>query len=151
MTGLTAWTAGADVLGTYTFAGSDPGGDLLVPTATNLTFSPFTRVNLQAEGAPDAFRSSLWTAGGSRDTGEYVEFILTPATGHVPDFTTLGGERVTVRLFGWNAGHQNGRLDQNNVTVEGSVSLVPEPSPALLFCGGVLLFMMRCATTLPNR
>jgi len=61
------------------------------------------------------------------------------------EFTALNGETVTVRLYGWNAGHNNGWLDFDNLTINGSVSAVPEPSPVILFSCGLLMFIARCA------
>lgn len=198
------WWAGAATLGTYTFPGPDPGGDTNSPTATNLTFSPFTRLNVVSEAVSDLFRSRSWTTAGVQDTGEYVQFTVQPAIGFTltltdirfdlkrsvdkaspgekdgplnvqvqifegvsltlkgtqnysatgvsqnllfdfPDFTTLDGEVVTVRLYGWNAGHANGWLDLDSVAVNGSTAPIPEPSTAALLSYGFLLFFATTA------
>lgn len=190
-------------LGTYTFAGADPAGELAVPTATNLNFTPFDRVNVSPVSVSDLFRSDGWTTANAQDAGEFVAFVITPApayrlsltslsfevrrsvnkaspsekdgplSGQVQilqglsltpvdsqdfsplgvwqnvvvsftDFTTLDGESVTIRLYGWNSGHNNGWLDFDNVTLEGSVLQTPEPSPAVLISCGILLFFLRC-------
>ena len=201
---LLAWTVDGQTLGTYTFAGGDPAGDVGVPGATNLTFTPFGRVNVSPISVSDLFRSADWTTTGAQDTGEFVEFVVTPdptctlsltslsfdvqrsidkrtpsekdgpLNGRVQvfqglsltpvdsqdfsplgvwqnvvvnfaRFSTLHGESVTIRLYGWNSGHNNGWLDFDNIALEGSTLLAPEPSPAVLMTCGFFLFFLRCA------
>jgi hypothetical protein len=197
-----AWTATGQDLGTYTFDGAD--GDTNTPTATNLTFTPFSRVNIAAVSVSDLFLSDDWSTAGAQNTSEYVEFTVTPDSGYTLEltglsfdversvnkrtagekdgplqgqvqilqgagltlvgsqnfnpsgtplnvtvnsfnFTTLDGETVTFRIYGWASGHKNGWLGLDNFTLEGVVMLAPEPSPATLMLVGVMLFVGRCA------
>jgi hypothetical protein len=196
-----AWTATGQDLGTYTFDGAD--GDTNTPFSTNLTFTPFSRVNVGAVSVTDLFRVDDWTTTGAQDTFEYVEFAVTPDPGYILslttlsfdvqrsvdkrtpgekdgpllgqvqvfqgvglalvdsqdfslggttqsvtvnflDFTTLEAETVTFRIYGWDAGHRNGWLDLDNITLGGTVRQAPEPSPATLMLVGVMLFLGRC-------
>jgi len=62
-----------------------------------------------------------------------------------PDFTVPEGETVALRFYGWNAGHNHGWMDFDNIVLNGSVAIIPEPSPASLTSWGVLLGFARCA------
>ena len=192
-------------IGTYDFSGGDPAGDNSTPTNTaNVTFSPFTRVNVTTVAANNLFRSASWNLAAAPDTTEYVQFTITPAAGFVvsleriefdlarsidkftpsekegpqfgevqifqglsltpvasqsftpvvpsqhvyfdfADFTSLDGEPITVRFYAWAAGHKDGWMDIDNVTVEGSVSPIPEPSAATMMSLGILLFLVNSA------
>ncbi len=207
MIGWVAWltisTASGATLGTYTFPGPDPAGDTNTPAAANLTFTPFSRVNVSALSVSELFESANWTLAAAQDLGEYFQFTITPAAGYSLNLTTLSfdvqrsvdkrtagekdgplngqvriyngvsltladsqnfspvgvwqnvgvnftnvttadGETVTIRFYGWGSAHQNGWLAFDNVTFEGAVSPVPEPSPIVLVSGGFLLFLARC-------
>jgi hypothetical protein len=200
LTCLAPGRADAASLGTYNFPGPDPAGDTNTPSATNLTFTPFSAVNVVSASVPDLFRRTAWSTAGALNTAEYVQLTVKPTAGHTltltditfdvrrsvdkaspgekdgplngqiqvfqgvsltlkgtqdfgpvgiwqnvvfdfTDFTTLDGETVTLRFYGWNAGHANGWLDLDSVTVNGSAAVVPEPSAAVfLSCGFLLLF-----------
>ncbi len=199
-----AFPASGATLATYTFPGADPAGDTNAPTATNLTFTAFSRVNVSAVSVSELFESASWTTAGTQNPGEYVQFTVTPATNftlslttlsfdvqrsvdkrtggekdgplnsevriftgvsltlvdsqnfspvgawqnvvvNFSNFTSMDGETVTIRLYGWSSGHQNGWLALDNVRLEGSLSPVPEPSPTVLVSCGFLVFFVRCA------
>lgn len=171
------FTLQAAAILTFDFPGSDPAGDIAVPTVAHLVVNPFTRVNVGTASQTDLFSSSHWTQGGVMDPAEYVGFTFQPESGWGavldtvswdtsrsstgPQWgrveflcnghsaltgdpfaigTTLGsqsldlagfmggaGDLLELRFYGWNAtGTGNLRLD--NVTVNGSLTAIPEPS-----------------------
>ncbi len=120
--------AQAALLGTYTFAGADPAGDASVPSAANMTFGGFSRVNVTASAVNDVFRRSAWTTGGARDTTEYVQFTLTPSLGH-----SLNLANITFDEFGNNQRPRNGFVEiflGTGLTSMGTQAFSPATSSA---------------------
>ena len=75
-------SANAGLLGTYSFTGSDPGGDASTPTGVaNFQFGQFSRVNVGAVSAATSFKSDGWEQTASQNLSEYVQFTLTPING----------------------------------------------------------------------
>lgn len=104
-----AWTSvclQAQVLFTFEFPGSDPAGDQTAPAVANVSVSPFTRLNVNAASQADVFASSYWTAGSTRDPGEYASFTLRPDVGYELALDSLSWD--TSRT---STGPQTGRVE----------------------------------------
>ncbi len=115
--GAVAFTVHAQVLFTYEFPGSDPGGDATIPVAEHLTLSSFGRTQVSAVSQVDAFSSSQWTQGPGQDSGEFVSFALRPDLGYALALTSLSWD--TSRS---STGPQSGRVELflNGVSLETS-------------------------------
>ncbi len=87
--GAVAFTVHAQVLFTYEFPGSDPGGDATVPAPEHLTLSAFSRTQVNAASQIDAFSSSQWTQGAEQDPNEFVSFAFRPDIGYEVALTSL--------------------------------------------------------------
>ncbi len=87
--GAVAFTVHAQVLFTYEFPGSDPGGDAAVPAPEHLTLSAFSRTQVNAASQIDAFSSSQWTQEAEQDPNEFVSFSFRPDVGYEVAITSL--------------------------------------------------------------
>jgi hypothetical protein len=59
----------------------------------------------------------------------------------LPDILITSGEVATIRYSAWDAGHKHGWIDLDNITVGGSVTVIPEPNGFALLGSGLLVFM----------
>ena len=72
-----------------------------------MTFGAFSRVNLNNHNVTGLYASSQWNVGTSRDTAEYVQFVMTPSSGF-----RLTLEQITFDVSGSNGGPPaNGQVE----------------------------------------
>ncbi len=99
------------VLGTYTFTGADPAGDLAVPTASGMTFGTLTRVGgLSQTTLNDVFSSSTYSKSTSIDTGQYISFVATADPGYKLLLTSLSFDYRRTDTSTNNRGPQAGAV-----------------------------------------
>ena len=115
--GAVAFTVHAQVLFTYEFPGSDPGGDAAVPAPEHLTLGAFTRTKVNAASQADAFSSSQWTQEVAQDPTEFVSFTFRPDIGYEVALTSLSWD--TSRS---STGPQFGKVElfRNGISFEAS-------------------------------
>jgi hypothetical protein len=115
--GAVAFTVHAQVLFTYEFPGSDPGGDATVPVPEHLTLGAFARTQVNAASQSDAFSSSQWTQAAVPDPSEFVSFTFRPDIGYEVALTSLSWD--TSRS---STGPQFGKVElfRNGLSLEGS-------------------------------
>jgi hypothetical protein len=82
------------VLGTYTFDGADPAGDLTTPhdngtAAPDMTYSILTRTGLLQNANSGVFRSRQYSTATTINTTQYVEFTLTADPGFALELHSL--------------------------------------------------------------
>jgi hypothetical protein len=90
----------AALLGTYNFS----SGDTTVPTAAGMTFGAFSRQNVTAASGGAVFLSTGWNTGSAIDSGEYVQFTITPTSG----FLTFSSLSFTVDSHKSNGANDGG-------------------------------------------
>jgi hypothetical protein len=115
--GAVAFTVQAQVLFTYEFPGSDPGGDAAVPAPEHLTLGTFARTQVSTASQADAFSSSQWTQGGALDPTEFVSFVFRPDVGYEIALTSLSWDASRS-----STGPQLGKVEffRNGVSLENS-------------------------------
>jgi len=131
--GFSVFAAGVAqaALGTYDFAGADPGGDAAVPTLSGMTFGAFSRVNVTFDSKNGTFSSSAWNTGSSIDTAEYVEFILTPDGSHILQLQNITFDNS--RSGGGSPGPTSGQVEiflGAGLTSKGSQTFSPTSGTA---------------------
>lgn len=98
-------------LGTYTFTGADPAGDLRTPheegtAVANLNFSRVALTNLASYGTSDRLYTQGWPATSVIDTGAYLSF-----TAQVDAGWRLTLYSMVFDYSGTTAGPQQGRVE----------------------------------------
>jgi hypothetical protein len=104
--------------GTYTFGAEGNVASFIYngSSITNLTVAPLTKIGITNSSSNDNLRATAWPTGattgndtfsGSVDTGKYIEFTLTAASGKVINLPTLafgiGRSSTAPRQWQWRS------------------------------------------------